>query len=227
MSTLYLVPTPIGNMADITYRSIETLKTVDTILCEDTRVSGKLLKYYEIKKPLISYHQHNEHKLIPKLIDRLKGGESFALISDAGSPGISDPGYLIVRHCIDSEIPVQSLPGPTALIPALVNSGLASEKFIFEGFLPLKKGRQKRLQFLSEETRTMVFYESPHRLLKSLTQFKTFFGNRNAAICREISKLHEETVRGSFDELISYYESNTIKGEIVLIIEGKSDKIKK
>ena len=230
MAILYLVPTPIGNLEDITYRAINALKSIDAILCEDTRTSGKLLKHYSIKKPLIAYHQHNEHKVTAKLIERLKNGEHFALITDAGSPGISDPGYHLVKHCIESDISVQSLPGATALIPALTNSGLPSDRFVFEGFLPQKKGRQTRLKFLAEESRTMVFYESPHRLIKALTQFKAFFGSRHAVVCRELTKMHEETIRGNFDELITYYENHTLKGEIVIIVEGNKssdNKIKK
>ena len=225
MSILYLVPTPIGNLSDITYRAVEVLKSVDAILCEDTRVSGKLLRHLEIKKPLIAFHQHNEHKLTPRIIERLKGNETLALISDAGTPGISDPGYLVVSHCIENNIVVQSLPGATAFVPALVNSGLSSDKFVFEGFLPHKKGRQTRLKFLSEESRTILLYESPHRLLKCLKQLDEFFGERKAVVCREITKLHEETVRGNIKELIEHFNDKKVKGEIVIIIEGNKSNV--
>ncbi len=218
---LYLVPTPIGNLADITFRAIEVLKSVDLILCEDTRTSGKLLKHYEISKPLQAYHQHNEHKIAAGLVERLKSGESMALITDAGTPAISDPGFLLGRECIKEGIDMQCLPGATAFVPALVNSGLPAEKFVFEGFLPHKKGRQTRLVFLAEEERTIIFYESPHRLIKTLTQLHEFFGERQASVSRELSKLHEETVRGTFSELINYYETHTLKGEIVIVVEGK------
>ena len=228
MSKLFLVPTPIGNLSDMTFRAVETLKAVDLILCEDTRTSGKLLQHYEIKKPLSSYHQHNEHKVAEGLVDRLKSGESMALITDAGTPSISDPAFLLVRKCIENGIEVDTLPGATALIPALVNSGLPCEKFVFEGFLPHKKGRLTRLTLLAEESRTMIFYESPHRLLKTLGQFKEHFGeDRQISVSREISKLHEETVRGNSEYLIHYYETNTLKGEIVMVVEGKPKTSKK
>lgn len=221
---LYLVPTPIGNLADMTFRAIEVLKSVDVILCEDTRTSGKLLKHFEISKPLLPYHQHNEHKVAEGLSARLEEGESMALITDAGTPGISDPGFLLLRLCVQKKIEVQTLPGANALIPALVNSGFPCDKFVFEGFLPHKKGRQTRFKFLAEEERTIVFYESPHRLLKTLTQLNEFFGERRASVSRELTKMHEETVRGTFQELIDYYENHTLKGEIVLVVEGKSKK---
>lgn len=222
MSKLYLVPTPIGNLKDMTFRAVDVLNSVDVILCEDTRTSGKLLKHYEIQKPLQSYHQHNEHKITDSLVRRIETGESMAVITDAGTPGISDPGFFLVRACIENGIEVECLPGATAFVPALVNSGFPSDKFIFEGFLPVKKGRQTRLKFLAEETRTIVFYESPHRLLKTLKQLQEFFEeDRNASVSREITKLHEETVRGTLSELQSYYENHTLKGEIVLIVEGK------
>tara|TARA_R110002096_G_scaffold4954_11_gene23237 strand:+ start:13370 stop:14053 length:684 start_codon:yes stop_codon:yes gene_type:complete len=227
MPTLYLVPTPIGNLADMTFRAVTILNDVAAILCEDTRTSGKLLKHYEIKKPLIPYHQHNEHKVAQQIMERIKAGEDLALITDAGTPGISDPGFLLLRLCIENDIEVQCLPGATAIIPALVCSGLPCDKFVFEGFLPHKKGRQTRLKLLAEESRTLVFYESPHRLLKCLGQFQEFFGERKAAVCREITKLHEETVRGNFQELIHYYENNPLKGEIVIVVEGKQEKAKK
>ncbi len=221
---LYLVPTPIGNLADMTFRAVDVLKSVDVILCEDTRTSGKLLKHFEIQKPLQAYHQHNEHKLAENLAERLAEGESMALITDAGTPGISDPGFLLLRLCIEKEVDVQTLPGANALVPALVNSGLPCDKFVFEGFLPHKKGRQTRLKFLAEESRTIILYESPHRLIKTLKQLHEYFGERKASVSRELTKLHEETVRGSFLKLVDYYENNTLKGEIVLVVEGKSKK---
>ncbi len=225
MAKLFIVPTPIGNLADMTFRSVEVLKEVDLILCEDTRTSGKLLKHYEIKKPLLSYHQHNEHKVVESLIERLQSGESMACITDAGTPAISDPAFLLVRACAEHDIDIETLPGATAFVPALVNSALPCDKFVFEGFLPHKKGRQTRLKFLAEETRTIVFYESPHRLVKTLKQLIEFFGEeRQASVSREISKLHEETVRGNFSELIQYYDTHTLKGEIVLVVGGKSVK---
>lgn len=222
MSKLYLIPTPIGNLSDITLRAIETLKSVDLILCEDTRTSGKLLKHYEISKPTQSYHQHNEHKVTEGLIKRMLAGEAFALISDAGTPAISDPGFLLGRECIKAGIEIECLPGATAFVPALVNSGLPAEKFVFEGFLPHKKGRQTRLKKLAVEERTILFYESPHRLLKTLKQLEEFLGDRRASVSRELTKMHEETVRGSLSELYQYYEENTLKGEIVLVVEGLS-----
>lgn len=222
MSKLYIVPTPIGNLSDATYRSIEILKEVDLILCEDTRTSGKFLKHYEIKKPLYAYHQHNEHKVVDALIERLRAGEKMACITDAGTPAISDPAFLLVRACAENDIEIETLPGATAFVPALVNSALPCDKFVFEGFLPHKKGRQTRLKLLSEETRTIVFYESPHRLLKTLKQLLEFFEEeRQSSVSRELTKLHEETVRGTFSELITYYETHTLKGEIVLVVEGK------
>lgn len=222
MAKLIIVPTPIGNLADMTFRAVEVLKSIDLILCEDTRTSGKLLKHYEIKKPLFSYHQHNEHKVVESLIERLQSGETMACITDAGTPAISDPAFLLVRACVENDIEIETLPGATALVPALVNSGLPCDKFIFEGFLPHKKGRQTRLKFLADETRTIVFYESPHRLLKTLKQLLEFFEEeRTASVSRELTKLHEETVRGNFSELIQYYETHTLKGEIVLVVEGK------
>lgn len=223
---LYLVPTPIGNLADMTFRSIEVLKSVDLILCEDTRKSGKLLKHYEVKKPLLAYHQHNEHKLADSLVNRMLSGESMAVITDAGTPAISDPGFLLSRKCVEEGIEVQTLPGATAFVPALVNSGLPCDRFVFEGFLPHKKGRQSRLVALAEEERTVVFYESPHRLLKTLSQLQEFWGERKASVSRELTKIHEENIQGTFDELIAYYENNPLKGEIVLVVEGK-EKVKK
>ena len=225
MSKLFLVPTPIGNLADMTFRSVEVLKSVDLILCEDTRTSGKLLKHYEIKKPLFPYHQHNEHKVTEQLLERLGNGEVMALVTDAGTPAISDPAFLLVRACAEQDIQVETLPGATAFVPALVNSALPCDKFVFEGFLPHKKGRQTRLLLLAEEVRTIVFYESPHRLLKTLKQLVEFFGaDRKASVSRELSKIHEENIRGALPELIEYYEKNTLKGEIVLIVEGASTK---
>jgi 16S rRNA (cytidine1402-2'-O)-methyltransferase len=218
---LYLVPTPIGNLSDITLRAIDVLKEVDFILAEDTRTSGVLLKHYEISKPIHAFHQHNEHKVLEKVIDRLKAGEKAALISDAGTPGISDPGFLVTRECVREGIEIICLPGPTAFIPALLCSGLPCERFIFEGFLPHKKGRQTRLKALVEENRTMVFYESPHRLLKTLIQFSEFFGeDRQASVSREISKVYEETIRGSLSEIILHFSSNPIKGEFVIVLSG-------
>ncbi|MEX2380713.1 MAG: 16S rRNA (cytidine(1402)-2'-O)-methyltransferase [Vicingaceae bacterium] len=223
---LYLVPTPIGNLADMTFRAIEVLKSVDLILCEDTRKSGKLLKHYEIKKPLLAYHQHNEHKLAASLVNRMLNGECMAVITDAGTPAISDPGFLLSRKCVEEGVEVQTLPGATAFVPALVNSGLPCDRFVFEGFLPHKKGRQSRMLALAEEERTIVFYESPHRLLKTLGQLLEFWGERKASVSRELTKIHEENVQGTLSELIAYYENNPLKGEIVLVVEGK-EKVKK
>jgi len=221
MSKLYLVPTPIGNLKDISLRALEILNSVDIILAEDTRTSSKLLKHYEINKKLVSYHQHNEHKITERIIDSIKNGETYALISDAGTPAISDPGFLLTRECIKNDIEIECLPGATAFVPALVNSGFPCDKFVFEGFLPHKKGRQTRLTFLQNETRTIIFYESPHRLLKTLNQFVEYFGaEHKISISRELSKLHEETIRGTITELINYYENNTLKGEIVIVLEA-------
>jgi 16S rRNA (cytidine1402-2'-O)-methyltransferase len=228
MSKLYLVPTPIGNLEDITIRAINTLKSVDLILAEDTRTSGFLLKHFDISKPLLSHHKFNEHKTSENISNRILAGESVALISDAGTPGISDPGYLLVKHCIDHGIEVECLPGATAFVPALVNSGLASDRFCFEGFLPQKKGRSSKLSELSEEPRTMIFYESPHRLVKTLQQFAESFGEeRKASVSRELTKLHEENARGSLSDLIAHFSSKTVKGEIVIIVEGKTIEKKK
>ncbi|MCF8370117.1 MAG: 16S rRNA (cytidine(1402)-2'-O)-methyltransferase [Bacteroidales bacterium] len=219
---LILVPTPIGNLGDITLRALECLKNAELILAEDTRKTGILLKHFEIKTRQQSYHKFNEHKTVEHLVDLLKIGKQVALVSDAGTPGISDPGYLIVRHCLDNGIEVECLPGATAFVPALVLSGLPCDRFCFEGFLPQKKGRSKKMQELVDETRTMVFYESPFRLLKTLTQLGEVFGeDRQASVSREISKIHEETVRGSLKELVEYYTTHTLKGEIVLIVAGK------
>ena len=220
---LYLVPTPIGNLRDITLRAIDVLKSVDVILAEDTRTTGKLLKHLEIQRPLQSYHIFNEHKTVEKLIDRMRKGEVMALVSDAGTPAISDPGFLLVRAAKEAGIEVNCLPGPTAFVPALVNSGLPNDRFTFEGFLPHKKGRKTRIEALLEEERTMVFYESPHRLMKTLEQFAEAFGpERMASVSRELTKMFEENIRGSLAELISYYQENPIKGEIVLVVQGKN-----
>ncbi len=222
MGTLYLVPTPIGNLEDITLRAIKVLQEADLILAEDTRTSGKLLKHYEISTPMQSHHMHNEHKILDKLLERLKGGDTIALISDAGTPAISDPGFLLTRACVEAGISVECLPGATALIPALVNSGLPADRFVFEGFLPLKKGRQTKLEQLATETRTMIFYESPHKLLKTLEQFTNYFGpERPASVSRELTKLYEETIRGSLSEVLAYYTTHTVKGEFVLVVAGK------
>ena len=220
---LYLVPTPIGNLEDITLRAIRVLEEVNLILSEDTRVSGKLMKHLNISTPLKSYHQHNEHKLVEEIARQLKTGISYALISDAGTPGISDPGFLLVRECLKHDIEIESLPGATALIPALVNSGLPSDRFVFEGFLPQKKGRKKRIEALTEETKTIIFYESPYRVIKTFTQLKEQFGeDRKASFSREITKLHEETFRGTIGEIIAHLEAKpSIKGEFVLVIAGK------
>lgn len=218
---LYLIPTPIGNLEDITLRALRILKEVDVILAEDTRTSSKLLKHYEIDKRLIAHHQHNEHKSLERIIDSIKAGETIALITDAGTPAISDPGFLLARECIKNDIEVECLPGATAFVPALVNSGFPSDKFVFEGFLPHKKGRQTRLKLLAEETRTVIFYESTHRLIKTLSQFGEYFGEeRQLSVSRELTKLHEETIRGSAKEVLEYYNNNVIKGEIVIVVHG-------
>ena len=222
MGELYVVSTPIGNLKDITFRAITILKEVDLILAEDTRTSGKLLKHFEIGTQMISHHMHNEHKMVDGLVKRIAAGETMALISDAGTPAISDPGFLLTRACVEHGIEVDCLPGATAFVPALVNSGLPNDKFVFEGFLPVKKGRQTRLQFLAEETRTIILYESPHKLVKTLGNLAEYLGEgRKASVSREISKLHEETVRGTLAEVKSHFESKPPKGEIVLIVAGK------
>lgn len=221
MSKLYLVPTPIGNLEDITLRALQILKDVDIILAEDTRKTSILLKHYEIDKPVLSHHKFNEHKALPEIIQRIKTGQTFALVSDAGTPGISDPGFLVARACIEGGIDVETLPGATAFIPALINSILPNDRFSFEGFLPQKKGRQKRLKELAEEPKTMVFYESPYRLVKTLTQFADFMGeDRKASVSRELTKIHEENIRGTLKELIDYYSQSAVKGEIVIVVEG-------
>lgn len=223
-TSLYLVPTPIGNLGDITLRSLEVLKSVDTILAEDTRTSGVLLKHYEISKPLQSFHIFNEHRALTGIIERLKNGEVIALISDAGTPGISDPGFLLVREALKSNLVVDCLPGATALIPALVKSGFPTDRFVFEGFLPHKKGRQTLLKKLAEEDRTIVLYESPHRLVKTLEQLKEFFGGeRMISVSRELSKMHEETFTSTVEEVLSHFKAKEVKGEIVLVIDGKKE----
>ncbi|MEE1961504.1 16S rRNA (cytidine(1402)-2'-O)-methyltransferase [Allomuricauda taeanensis] len=222
MGKLYLVPTPIGNLEDITLRAIKVLKEVDVVLAEDTRTSGKLLKHFDIATPLQSHHMHNEHKQVDALVQKLKGGAVYALISDAGTPAISDPGFLLTRACVESGIEVECLPGATAFVPALVSSGLPNDRFVFEGFLPIKKGRQTKLQELAEETRTMVFYESPHKLLKTLVQFVEYFGgDRPASVSRELTKLYEETVRGTLSEVLEHFNQKAPKGEFVVIVGGK------
>ncbi|MDR3217630.1 MAG: 16S rRNA (cytidine(1402)-2'-O)-methyltransferase [Dysgonamonadaceae bacterium] len=220
---VYLVPTPVGNLEDITFRAIRILKEVDLILAEDTRTTGFLLKHFEIKNKMQSHHKFNEHQTVDWLISRIKAGESVALVSDAGTPGISDPGFLLVRECIAQDIEVECLPGATALIPALVNSGLPADRFCFEGFLPQKKGRQTRLSELADEKRTMIFYESPFRVVKTLTQLAEHLGEaRKASVSREISKLYEQTVHGTLNELISLFTENEPRGEFVIVVEGKS-----
>ena len=218
---LYLVPTPLGNLKDMTFRGIEVLQLVDVILCEDTRTSSKLLQHYQIQKPLSPYHQHNEHKIVGHLIDQLKGGKTFALITDAGTPGISDPAFLLVRDCIKEGVKVECLPGATAFVPALVNSGIPTNRFVFEGFLPLKKGRQTLLKQLAVEPRTIILYESPMRLVKTLKELAIYFGaDRIASVSRELTKMFEENKQGSLADLTAYFESKTVKGEIVIVVAG-------
>jgi len=222
MSKLFLVPTPIGNLEDITLRAIRILKESDLILAEDTRTSGKLLKHLGVNTHMQSFHMHNEHKMLDRIVEKLKMGSQIAMISDAGTPGISDPGFLLVRACVENGIPTECLPGATALIPALVQSGFPTDRFIFEGFLPPKKGRQTRLKQWAEETRTIVFYESPHKIAKTLSQLQEFVGgDRKLSVSREISKKFEETVRGTVDELIVHFQEKSPKGEFVVILEGK------
>ncbi len=221
MGKLYLVPTPIGNLEDITLRALRILKQVDLILAEDTRTSGKLLQHFKITTPMHSHHMHNEHRTVAALVKRMQAGETLALISDAGTPAISDPGFLLTRACVENAIKVDCLPGATAFVPALVNSGLPNDKFIFEGFLPVKKGRQTRLKFLAEEKRTMVFYESPHKLLKTLRDFISYFGaDRAISVSRELTKIYEETVRGTAEEVLQHYTNKPPKGEIVIVVGG-------
>ena len=220
---LYIIPTPIGNLADITFRAIDTLKNVDLILAEDTRTSSVLLNHYHIQKPVSPYHQHNEHKIVAHLAEQMAAGKTIALLTDAGTPGISDPAFLLVRECVKNNIPVECLPGATAFVPALVNSGLPMNRFCFEGFLPLKKGRQTMMKKLSEEERTMVFYESPMRLIKTLHNFIEYFGaERQCCVSRELTKKFEENKRGSLQEVVDYFSAKTVKGEIVIVVEGKS-----
>lgn len=222
MGKLYLVPTPIGNLEDMTFRAIKVLKEVDLILAEDTRTSGKLLKHFEIDTALQSHHMHNEHKTVEGIVKKLRSGTTMALISDAGTPAISDPGFLLTRACIENDIEVECLPGATAFVPALVNSGLPSDRFVFEGFLPVKKGRQTRLTVLQQETRSMIFYESPHKLLKTLGQFSEYFGmDRPVSISRELTKIYEETFRGTLGEAIAHFEKKSPKGEFVIVVGGK------
>ena len=221
MSKLYLIPTPIGNLEDITLRALRLLKEVDIILAEDTRTSSKLLKHYNIRTPMQSYHLFNEHKVVDSWVQRIKGGTTVALITDAGTPAISDPGFLLSRACIAEGVDVECLPGATAFVPALVNSGLPNDRFVFEGFLPDKKGRQTRLSQLANETKTMIFYVSPHKLLKTLTDFIATFGaNRPASLSRELTKVHEETKRGTLQELLDFYKDKNVKGEIVMIVSA-------
>ena len=220
---LYIVPTPIGNLEDITLRAIKVLKSVDLILAEDTRTSGKLLKHYEIGTQMHSHHMHNEHKTVQSIIQKLKSGIDIALISDAGTPAISDPGFLLTRACVENEIDVECLPGATAFVPALVNSGLPNDKFVFEGFLPVKKGRQTRFLLLAEEPRTIILYESPHKLIKTLSHICEYFGEeRQLSVSRELSKLFEETKRGTAKSILEYYKNHPPKGEIVIVVSGKS-----
>lgn len=225
MGKLYVIPTPVGNLEDMTFRAIRILKEADLILAEDTRTSGILLKHFEIKNAMQAHHKFNEHKTVEGVVNRILAGETVALISDAGTPGISDPGFLVVRECVKNGIEVQCLPGATAFVPALVASGLPNEKFCFEGFLPQKKGRMTRLKILADEPRTIVFYESPHRVLKTLAQFIEYFGaERKVSVSREISKVHEETVRGTLTEVIEHFTVNEPRGEFVIVLEGKDAK---
>jgi 16S rRNA (cytidine1402-2'-O)-methyltransferase len=220
---LWLVPTPIGNLKDITLRALEVLKDADLILAEDTRTSAHLLNHYQVQKPVSPYHQHNEHKILQHLVDQLQGGKTIALVTDAGTPGISDPAFLLIRECIKQGIQVECLPGATAFVPALVNSGIPANRFVFEGFLPLKKGRQSLLKKLAEEERTMIFYESPVRLVKTLDEFIQYFGgHRSCSVSRELTKLFEENKRGHLQEVADYFRQKAVKGEIVIVVEGKN-----
>lgn len=224
MAKLYIVPTPIGNLEDITLRSINVLIDSDLVLCEDTRRSKILMSHYKINTQLKSFHKFNEHKEVDSIVEQIKEGKKISLISDAGTPGISDPGFLIVRTCIESEIEIECLPGATAFVPALINSGIPSDKFVFEGFLPVKKGRKTRLETLSNEERTMIFYESPHKILKTLNDFKLNFGSeRKISISRELTKVYEENIRGTVEEVISFFGDKKIKGEIVIVVEGNKN----
>ncbi len=228
MGILYLVPTPVGNLEDITYRALRILREADLILAEDTRTSGNLLRHFEIRNAMISYHKFNEHQTVSGIVERLKRGENIAVISDAGTPGISDPGFLVARAAVQAGIQVIALPGPTAFVPALVSSGLPCDRFAFEGFLPPKKGRQTRLEALQEEPRTMIFYESPHRVVKTLAQFIEFYGaERQVAVCREISKVHEECVRGTLEEVLGHFQEVEPRGEFVIILAGAEVEKKK
>ena len=221
---LYLVPTPLGNLKDITLRALEVLNAVDVILCEDTRTSSKLLQHYAIQKPLSPYHQHNEHEIVAHIADQLAAGKNMALITDAGTPGISDPAFLLVRECIQRDIKVETLPGAAAFVPALVNSGLPTNRFVFEGFLPLKKGRQTLFKKLATEERTMIFYESPMRLVKTLEEMAQYFGeDRICSVARELTKMFEEHKRGTLKEVASYFKAKSVKGEIVLVVAGLPD----
>ena len=225
VTTLYLVPTPVGNLEDMTFRAVRILKEVDLILAEDTRITGFLLKHFDIKNKMQSHHKFNEHQTVDWIVSQIKAGMNIALVSDAGTPGISDPGFLLARECVAQGISVECLPGATAFVPALVNSGLPIDRFSFEGFLPLKKSRQTRLEELANETRTMVFYESPFRLLKTLTQFAAAWGaDRKASVSREISKLYEQTIHGSLDDLINWFTKNEPRGEFVIVVAGKENK---
>ena len=222
MGTLYLVPTPVGNLEDITMRALKVLREADLILAEDTRTSGNLLRHFDIRNAMLSYHKFNEHRTVESIVERLLAGQTIAVVSDAGTPGISDPGFLVARQAIRAGVEVITLPGATAFVPALVSSGLPCDRFCFEGFLPQKKGRQTRLQALAEETRTMIFYESPHRIVKALAQFVEVFGpERLASVCREISKVHEESVRGTLQELLSHFTETEPRGEFVIVVGGK------
>ena len=227
MSKLYLVPTPVGNLEDMTFRAVNVLKSVDCILAEDTRTSAVLMKHYGITTPLVSHHKFNEHKTSEGVVERILGGQDIALVTDAGTPGISDPGFLLVRTCVEKGVDVECLPGATAFVPALVNSGLPCERFTFEGFLPQKKGKNKKVQDLAEEERTMIFYESPFRLVKTLELFAQYFGEeRQACVSREISKLHEENFRGTLKDCIEHFSQKDVKGEIVIVVEGKNRKVR-
>jgi 16S rRNA (cytidine1402-2'-O)-methyltransferase len=227
MSKLFLVPTPIGNLEDITLRAIRILKEADLILAEDTRTTSKLLKHFEIETRMMAHHLFNEHREVPLITEKIMNGMNIALVSDAGTPGISDPGFLLVRECLKAGIEVECLPGPTAFVPALVASGIPCDSFYFEGFLPQKKGRQTRLKELALKEETIVFYESPHRLIKALEEFATYFGTeRKASVSRELTKIFEETKRGTITEILDYFKTKTIKGEIVIVVEGKQKKVK-
>ena len=225
MGILYIVPTPVGNMEDMTFRAVRILKEVDLVLAEDTRTSGILLKHFDIRNQLMSHHKFNEHGTSAGIVNRLLAGENVALISDAGTPGISDPGFFLVREAVKAGVEVQCLPGATAFVPALVSSGLPCDRFAFEGFLPQKKGRQSKIESLKDESRTMIFYESPYRVVKTLQQFaEAYGGERQVSVCREISKIHEESVRGTLDEVIAHFKEKEPKGEIVIVLGGKSEK---